>query len=187
MPSNSVIDYTADPVFRKEEWMGKKYPASDVPHGLSKFRDAALAIPTTLRRELLPDPGLSIHAFIALTLPTAPVKLISSKAQSYFSEAKPTKNVLCLRTRKLPSLEFIKSAEEFLGQALLNGAQSILDPAYKGEGSPLWTIQYWREMHDILKAQARWRRGDVWLQNRSTGTSAQPDIDQARQHLSSLA
>jgi len=74
-----------------------------------------------------------------------------------------------------------------VGLALLNGTQSIVDPVYKGEGSPIWMVQYWDEMHIVAEVQAAWRRSNIWLQKYSTGTSAQPDIDQAQKHLSSLA
>ena len=55
MPSDHVFNYVAEPVFRKDERMGKKYPTSDVPCRLSKFHNAALAIPMALWKELLPS------------------------------------------------------------------------------------------------------------------------------------
>jgi hypothetical protein len=187
MASNSIIDFTVDRVFKKEDWMGKTYPASNVPLELSEYRAMALEVPAAFRKALLPDPSISVHEFIACALPKAHASLISLGAKSHFLRAKPTENVFCLRTRKLPSRDFVEDAEACLGQALLNGAQSIEDPAYKGTGLPVWTIQYWKEMHIVLQAQARWKKGDVWLQKYSTGTSAQPDLDQSRRHLSSLA
>src|ERR1700683_1685049 len=97
MASDGIIDFTVDPVFKKEDWMGKRYPTSNVPRGLSKFRDAALEIPIAYRKALLPDPSLNVLAFIACSLPKTRATLISFGAKSNFTKAKPTENVFCLR------------------------------------------------------------------------------------------
>jgi hypothetical protein len=92
-----------------------------------------------------------------------------------------------LKTRKLPSREFVADAEAHLGQALLDGAESIEDPAYKGEGLPVWAIEYWKEMYAAADAQEVWKKSIAWLQKYGTGTGTHPDIDRAQKHLHSLA
>jgi hypothetical protein len=189
MAPDNVIDFTKPQVFRKEEWMGKIYPTSkaDEPLELSDFRNAALEIPVVHRKALLPDPTLSVDAFVKLHLPPIQAALISFGAKSWFSTRKPTEDVSCLKTRKLPSREFIADAEAHLGQALLDGAESIQDPAYKGEGLPVWAIAYWKEMLAATEALEAWKKSIVWLQNYSTKTGVQSDIDQTQKHLRSLA
>jgi hypothetical protein len=183
---DNIVDLTEDPVFRKEDWMGKLYPTSDVPQELRMFCDAALEIPAALQEALLPDSNLSVNAFVELHLPTTQATLISFGAKSCFSKMKPTKNISCLKTRKLPSLEFVEDAEVSIGQALLDGAQSINDPAYKGEGLPIWTIRYWRMMHAVAKGQAGWKDSIRWLDTYGTKMESLPELDQARKSLSSL-
>jgi len=184
MASNTILDLTEDRIFKKSDWMGKTYPASDVPEELAAFRKSALEIPTVFRDALLPNPELTVDAFVALALPTTQETLISYGAKSCFNNGKPTEHISCLKTRKLPSREFMEDAELHVGQALLNGAQSIKDPAYKGEGLPLCAIQYWREMYGVADAQAEWRKSITWLEKHSSGTR---DFSRARDHLSSLA
>lgn len=155
MESGSVSDLTKDIVFKKEEWMGKKYP-KDAPIELDDFRDATLKIPPAIRKSLLPNPEMTVQAFISLSLPPCTVSLIDISAATCFIEKEPMQNFECLRTRKLPSKEFVATAKACLGQALLDGAQSIKDPSYKGESLPLWAIQYWLEMYEATKGQAEW-------------------------------
>lgn len=145
-----------------------------------------MEIPTVLREALLPDPGLAIDAFVALSLPATQETLISYGSKSCFSDRKPTESMSCLKTRKLPSREFVEDAELHLGQALLNGAQSIRDPAYKGGGLPLCAIQYWREMYSASEAQVEWKKSITWLEKHTCGTGVQTDFRQAQNHLSSL-
>jgi len=183
MTSSNILDLTGDRLFKKDDWMGKKYPTSDVPEELAEFRKSALEIPTIHREALLPDPTLSVETFVALSLPAAQETLISYGAKSCFVKRKPTEHVSCLKTRNLPSREFVEDAEVLLGQALLDGALSIQDPTYKGEGLPVWTIQYWREMHAARQAQDEWRKSIAWLQKHGTETGMQPDFSQARKHL----
>jgi hypothetical protein len=183
MVPGNILDLTKDQVFRKEDWLGKIYPASDVPQELREFRDLALEIPTTF----LPDSSLNVDAFVELPLPTAQATLISFGVKLCFSKQKPTENVSCLKTRKLPSREFVNEAERHIGQALLDGAQSTTDPAYKGGSLPLWEIQYWREMHAAVEAKAGWKNSIRWLQKYGVGTEAQTEHVQARKNLSSLA
>ena len=68
-----------------------------------------------------------------------------------------------------PSLEFVQDVEAHLGQAILDGAQSIEDPAYKGGGLPFWTIRYWKEMHVVSQAQARWKKVIYGCRNVASG------------------
>jgi hypothetical protein len=189
MAADNIIDFTKPRVFRKDDWMGKIYPASkaDEPPELSDFRDAALEIPVVHRKALLPDPSLSVDAFVKLHLPLTQAALISFGAKSWFSKKKPTENVSCLKTRKLPSRKFVAEAEAYLGQALLDGTESIEDPVYKGGGLLMWAIGYWREMYTVAEALETWKKSIAWLQEYNTKTGAQPDIDQAQTHLYSLA
>jgi hypothetical protein len=187
MSSSDFVDLTEDPGFRKEDWMGKIYPTVDVPADLQEFCNAALEIPAAHRSTLLPNTTLSVNAFVELSLPTAQATLISIRAETCFINAKPTNDVSCLKTRKLPSLEFVEDAEKHIGQALLNGAQSIEDPAFKGEGLPFWTIQFWKEMHRTAEAQSIWKRSICWLEKINTGMGEQGELTQTRKHLSSLA
>jgi hypothetical protein len=186
MAPDNFIDFTTVSVFRKEDWMGKRYPASNVPTRLAEFRNAALAIPATSRWTLLPDVNLSVDAFVALSLPTAQAALISIRAETCFVKTRPTNDVSCLKTRKLPSLEFVEDAERRIGQGLLDGAQSIEDPAFNGDGLPFWTIQFWKEMHHALAAQLAWEKSFRWLEKYKTGSNSEGELNRTQRHVSSL-
>jgi hypothetical protein len=186
MAPDEVIDLVKTITFRKDDWMGRRFPTSNVPRELEEFRDRALDIPALFRKKLLPNPTLSVEAFTLLSLLASTAPLVYVGARTCFINAEPTYNVLCLLTRKVPSMDFVKDAKAYLGQALLDGAQSILDPQYKGDSLPLWTIQFWGEMHEVLEAQDIWKRSMMWLASQPTGTGAQEVLDEARAHLGSL-
>jgi hypothetical protein len=191
MAPNSVIDLSEETVFDKVKWIqqyGQNYPAkpSDVPLELQAFRDAALKIPDAYRAQLMPRPGISVERFLSINLPAKRSTLVHVAASKQFSSAAPIADVSCLMTRKLPSLEFVTDAAETVGSALLNDAQSIMDPDYKGPGLPIWGIEYWIEMHQVHVMQALWQGNLDWLDKHYGGLDVQGSFDQCRSLLLGL-
>jgi hypothetical protein len=152
---NTVIDLSEEIVFDKVKWIqknGRNYPTepSDVPLELKAWQEAAMQIPDAYRAKLLPRPELSVKSFLAMDIPAKRTTLVHITASKQFTSAASIADPLCLMTHKLPSLEFVTDAVNTIGWALLNDAQSILDPDYKGLGLPVWAVQYWVEMHQAL-------------------------------------
>lgn len=191
MAPMAVIDLSNDPIFDKDKWIqqhGRIFPvdASKVSLELEAFQRAAMRIPDEDRARLLPRPNLSVGSFLSIDLPAKCTTLIHVSALKQFTTDMPLADVSCLKTRKLPSLEFVEDAAKAIGQALLNDAQCINDPNYKGTGLPVWGVQYWIEMHQALKMQTLWRQNLEWLDRHNNGSGGQQSLDQSRALLLGL-
>lgn len=76
-----------------------------------------------------------------------------------------------LADRNLPPRPFVDKLYSNFRQAILDGMQSVTDPAYAGSRLPLWIICFWVEMwkmHDIYEC---WRGGLQWLDQKVTSKS----------------
>ena len=116
-----------------------------------------IEIPRQYQPLLIPDPTLSIFQFTELRLPKTST-LIEYVAKICFLEQDKTEDIICLANRNLPSRTFVNNTKLAFGQAILDGARSINDPYYKGDLLPLWTVQYWDTMHEMLDDQKTWQK-----------------------------
>jgi hypothetical protein len=168
------------PTFSKRKWIGrgKVFPTNpfDVPRDLEAFYNDALKIPSSVRTALLPDPNLPVEQFLKLKLPLRTTALVNLKAKTCFRHSPPARDIVCLQTRALPDRALVKDAKKELGQALLDGAQLIADPNYKGKDLPLWVIQFWTEMYEVLEKRAQWARSQEWLDRTGNGTATEETI-----------
>jgi hypothetical protein len=145
-----------------------------------------MQIPDIYRAKLLLRPELSVKSFLAIDVPTKCTTLVHVTTSKQFTSAAPIADASCLMTWKLPSLEFVTDAAEMVSWALLNGAQSVKDPDYKGSGLPVWAVQYWAEMHQVLAMQALWQGNLDWLNMCSSGSDVQETFDRGRSLLLAL-
>ena len=145
-----------------------------------------MAIPDIYRTNLIPRPNLSVKDFLSMGVPAKRAALVHVTASKQFTSNVPLTDAMCLQTRKLPSLEFVEDAAKSIGQALLNDAQSIMDPDYKGPGLLLWVVQYWIEKHKVLRMRALWQGNLDWLERHSGGSGAQESLDQSHALLLAL-
>lgn len=168
-------------------WLGKTYPVHDVPFELKRIRQLALEIPLSMRAALLPSLELDVTSFLARSWPKSTSFLISFKPAKCYCKTSPIESGTCLRTRDLPSKDFVNGALACLGQALLDGASSFIDPSYKGGTLPLWCIQYWEEAHKVADVRVMWSRAVSWLEkNSNNATGDQTVMIQSREALNSL-
>jgi hypothetical protein len=63
---------------------------------------------------------------------------------------------------------------------------SVKDPDHKGSGLPVWAVQYWVEMHQVLAMQALWQGNLDWLNMCSSGSDVQETFDRGRSLLLAL-
>lgn len=94
------------------------------------------------------------------SLPEVQVHRCLSKLQSNEINGKWFKN------RTLPPRQLVEKLDKQFRQAVLNGMQSVVDPAYPGSRLPLWSIQFWKDMWGMHDAQEEWKGGVVWLEER---------------------
>ena len=161
--------------FAKHEWIGrgKMYP-NNPPPDLRAYHDSVFEMPSDIAKRLLPDRNMPIAQFLSQKLPPRSVALINHDAKQCFSTEEPTEDIRALHTRSIPSIEFTKHAAQSFSQALLDGARSFQDPHYKGGASPLWIIDFWTQMHDVIDAQNLWQKSNYWIsaENRSNSKEA---------------
>ena len=163
--------------FNKAKWIrqNRKYPA-DPPAELLAYKDTLYEIPRQYQLLLIPNLTLNIIQFTELKLPETTSTLIEYAAKNSFSEQEATEDTSCLANRNLPSRTFVNNAKLAFGQAMLDGARSIDDPYYKGGLLPLWTVQYWNTMHNILDDQKTWQKALQWLKQHDEDNSARRRI-----------
>lgn len=65
------------------------------------------------------------------------------------------------------------------GQALLDGALSVEDPSYRNSHLPLWSVQYWNKIYQVVDAQSRWRKSLSWLDVNMDPTATLPAVQEA--------
>ena len=169
--TREILDLTGDARhFNKPKWIkqNRKYPA-DPPAELRAYRDSLYEIPQKYQHQLIPEPTFNIIEFTELKLPGTTSILIGHAAKNCFSEYKPTEDISCLANRNLPSRIFVNNAKS--DQAILDGANSIDDPHYKGGFLPLWTVAYWDTMHGIVEDQKIWRQVLQWLKEQDDNSA----------------
>ena len=174
--------YMEEPLaFDPAEWIGKKkqYPSNaEEPLGLWEYCKNALEIPAEQRLQLLPDPALSVQEFLALPLPQQSNALVNLKPETWFSPEPPNEDTIQLTSRVIPSRHHTEKLKDVFGQALLNGAKSIMDPYYKTSRLPLFAIKFWLEMHQVLDIQSKWHASTLWLRKQDENVPP-PALDKA--------
>lgn len=151
--------------FIESEWIqvGKQYP-KDPPLPVHWARLDKLSIPQEFE-SFLPAPSLPITKFLALQYPQQSSGLISTKAQAWFSPDNPTTDIASLMSWPIPLKQFLSILEKSFGQALFDGANSVVDQRFNSgtEHFPLWVITFWQRIADIADKQAVCRRSIKWL------------------------
>jgi hypothetical protein len=77
------------------------------------------------------------------------------------------------------------SIKNAFGQALLDSAQSIVNPQYRTSYLPLFAIQIWLEIHNIHDIQKQWQASLLWMDSCPENV---PDLalNEAHHRLSNL-
>jgi len=110
---------------------------------------------------------------------------------NFFSKERP--NSIVPWKRPLPSIEVIEEMEAKLDQALLEGAESIVDIRFSGkERYSFWTISDWKWRRRLVEAKGDWQAAEMWLTDVKAGRNILDrdlveDVDEARELLSVLA
>jgi hypothetical protein len=124
-----------------------------------------LEIPAQYQHSLLPEVRTSVSIFVSQKLPSprkaSALKLID--ILSCYRAEEPTEDPSCLLERLIPSCDVVRKIKEEFEQAVQGGCRSIIDPHCRAGALPLWTVQYWTEMHKALEAQETWKRALKWV------------------------
>lgn len=173
---NNTIDLVHPPIFNPNEWIGKGkiFDIKIIPQSVLDAHSATLVIPPTYL-EHIPSPDLSVTDFLKTSLPTRSPTIVIVKVKHWFSHDLPDSDVSYLKTRSIPSANFLTELNKAFGQAWLDGAQSLVDPRYNDgkDRLPLWTMTWWRELTAAVCAQSAWRKSEEWLSKVSkTGEAA---------------
>lgn len=153
----------------QKKWLGQKCPPQNLPPDLEQMCSLALEVPAVMRATLLPDPELDVLSFLRRTWPRAQssATLFNRKAEMFYIKTIPSGGDLDIVGQELPSRDFVARARDHLGQALMDGSCSIIDPMNRRQRLPIWVVQYWQEAHDMIleitAAQKVWGSALEWL------------------------
>jgi hypothetical protein len=190
----ATIDLAHPVHFDPSKWIGKNniYDIKSLPYNVVAARIAAGSIPASQVASLaLPRHDLTVKDFLTARFPPLSGSLISVKATHWFSRDPPNLNAdiwTCLSTRPLPSLDTLRELDKAFGQAWIDGAQSIIDPRFN-EGRdhfPLWVIEWWRKLSDMVRYQAQWKQAEQWLTTESKTAESAELMSRVRDILSVL-
>jgi hypothetical protein len=163
---DSIIDIDEPPIFRREEWIGKKkeYSRQNLPLFVINACDTAFAIPPN-EMARFPDCNIAVSDLLRKVLPPRSSAIVTSNTRTWFSNAPPQQNLDFLKTRPIPNDDFLKTLHSIAPQAWLDGAQSIVDQRYNDgtDHLPLCALTYWMKMSKVVGARAAWMKSERWL------------------------
>jgi len=160
-PAHALI-MNLEAKFVERDWIGvgKKYES--IPPFVELQARACFAIPET-SSTTLPATTLPVSEFISCTLPSVFPEAISTKVQMWFSQEPPSIAHEVFLLRPIPPQEFVTRLSEAVGQAWLDGAQSVIDHRFN-DRLPLWAITYWKKAFKVQAVQSLWKRSVTWLE-----------------------
>ena len=165
--TNAHIDILDDEelalLWRSSEWIGRGKSFTDVPSYVLAAHQRELQLPESAQTILL-APDVPVSAFLAVQLPSQPSVLAYQKASSAFSYQDPTESIEAHRfdKRLIPPESYLKELAGLVGQAWLDGAQSIVDERYKHSRLPLHVLTYWQAMSQTISTCNAWNHGVTW-------------------------
>ncbi|KAJ7635445.1 hypothetical protein DFH06DRAFT_1139376 [Mycena polygramma] len=139
---------------------------ADAPFVVVDAKNAAFSLPVQAM-EFIPHGGLPVTEFCALELPRISSELVYGESQMWFSKDEPTTDISLLKGRNIPPQAVLDLLGRKSGQAWLDGAKSISDPRYNdgADRFALGALAFWKEMTDVIKKQATWKRSVQWVEN----------------------
>ncbi|KAH6871091.1 hypothetical protein BKA70DRAFT_1489938 [Coprinopsis sp. MPI-PUGE-AT-0042] len=119
---------------------------------------------------LLPNREASVLEFCGLHFPARRYGLLKGLA---FRKEPPSSTFrpAHLAERDLPPISTVREAKNGVDEALAQGYQSICDTQYPQENLPVWSLEFWGEMHDAVENQVMWRIARQWLNERGGETA----------------
>ncbi|KAF9486963.1 hypothetical protein BDN71DRAFT_760401 [Pleurotus eryngii] len=167
---SELIDPTNTPTTNstREEWRARNKPPhpSKTPAELQQAREMALAIPPSLKQQLLPPLHLYIRDFIDRVLPEQCSFFDLVKCDTWFSEEQPNHGLECLGVRPVPAQQTLRKIEAAFTHQWLSGANSLVDLRYNDGRSrlPLYAVPFWWELAQVIDEQKMWREAWKWLE-----------------------
>lgn len=118
----------------------------------------------------LPRKNISILDLLRYGFPKQnPPPLIQPHASAFFSPSAPTEDLDGSLSRPLLPSSVLVQLQQRLPEALRDGMQSVVDPAFKLSRLPLYAVQLWSEMDRAMNLAAEWKGAEVWRQQYSVG------------------
>ncbi|KAK1215278.1 hypothetical protein PQX77_022115 [Marasmius sp. AFHP31] len=163
VPEGTVLD-SSQP-FEASKWIGHGVKWSDdLPPEVRDARDALLEVPPEDSNSL-PSSSCSVAQLLEAELPEQSSKLNLTKPMSWFRSDKPFTPANRLANRPLPSEKVLREVAKRVGQAMLDGNQSITDPDYNDgqDRFPIHSLSFMIEATQTATGRERWMRENRWL------------------------
>lgn len=191
MTPRFIIDLTGDDLpFDPNAWIGLGivFWPDELPPEVIRAFEAATQLPHS-GEELLPSASIPVTEFVKFSIPAQSQELASCHAATWFSSKQPTSDALDhLVNHPAPRDELLETLDRELGQAWLDGRQSIEDRRYPDIPCllPLWAIAFWRKLRFCDRARATWRASVTWLERHSKMPAMKEHLGGAYCALSNL-
>lgn len=158
-----------------DEWIGKgqKVPdANSFPLGLANYFSTLTQVPENIKNKYYPNVHLTVEEFLKRQFPKPTHALPGILTEKCYNKNLSNEMPIeILADRKLPPRQFVDKLNSSFRQAILDGMQSVTDPAYAGSCLPLWIIRFWVEMWEMHDIHECWQRGLQWLEQKITSKS----------------
>ncbi|KAI0688683.1 hypothetical protein C8T65DRAFT_700472 [Cerioporus squamosus] len=179
-----------EPHLSPERWIGcgKQWPesATAVQGELSRLYNSRFAPPAKYDIDNLYDVKMSVSKLVSATFRKQSKSITHFKASAYFSRDCANANPDTDDNAPVPASPLLDKLKIASGQAMLDGAQSILHPESPTHRYPLWILTYWLRMCDILTLRASWAGCCSWLSKQTRDPVASTVFETAIQHLETL-
>ncbi|KAI0037576.1 hypothetical protein FA95DRAFT_1614075 [Auriscalpium vulgare] len=196
--ASHVIEIPDDPdkVFIAAEWIGqgKIYPAIPPAHVEAQLK-AVLEVPFIPRKHIVPH-GLPVIELLQQNLPSQSAAFMTIKAQKWFHHDSPTdamdhaKTTEMLLRRPVPPVQVLRMLQDTIGQAWLDGKQSIVDWSVNDgrDRLPLWSLTFWIDVGGAIRGQGKWSSCEHWItaETNSVGPMGRSTMDRAHTLLHTL-
>lgn len=166
MSSNKPIDIDPEP-----------------PSGLKCLANAVFLQATNVPEEVwsrLPSEAVTVSNLLGTNLPDRlPKTLITKPVHQCVSPLDPCWTIDQLFKTSVPSRPWLYILEEGLSTLWASGTRSIRPPSSQGSDLrfPLWVMNFWNVVEEIVKQRVLWRKAEDWLAKRRV---QDPELREAR-------
>ncbi|KAG7096505.1 hypothetical protein E1B28_003935 [Marasmius oreades] len=146
-------------------WIGQQRRYKDVPAVVVRELKHRLKL-SPASENLLPPDNLSIMNLLMYPIPSISGSLVFFSPSSWFFDDKPTHEISVTLGYPLPSKKLLNSLLDCVGQAMLDGRQSICigsNPPARAIHVPFEVLTLWGRMIEAALAQAKWKKAMMWL------------------------
>jgi hypothetical protein len=139
---------------------GNVFPAANTPLEITQEQQQLLRIPPEFASDI-PDKSMPIARLLCFT--SFPPFLDDTPYTWLLSAEQPCRGISKFTTIEMPPVACVQHLLDSLDQALFDGMHSVVHPTYHTPLLPLWVLEYWVRMRNVVDARDQWAEARKWL------------------------